>query len=113
LSVLFLKANATRNKRCITILTDTPVKAAFRDTQKLRQVTKAKRTSEATQEAPFDNPERDSKKKKKIVRKIHTDCSEDNGGETFCLVSMDTYCNSVVGKIWVQCTQCQMWAHKK
>jgi hypothetical protein len=26
LSVLFLKANATRNKRCIAILTDTPVK---------------------------------------------------------------------------------------
>jgi hypothetical protein len=72
LSVLFLKANATRNKRYIAILTDTPVKAAFRDAQKLRQVTKGKRTSEAKQEAPFDNPERDSKKKRKIVRKIQT-----------------------------------------
>jgi hypothetical protein len=48
LSVLFLKANATREKRCIAILTDTPVKAAFRDTQRLRQVTKGKRTSEAS-----------------------------------------------------------------
>jgi hypothetical protein len=73
LSVLFLKANAARNKRCIAILTDTPVKAAFRDAQKLRQVTKGKRTSELKQEAPFDNPERDSKKKSKIVRKIQTD----------------------------------------
>jgi hypothetical protein len=57
LSVFFPQANATRNKRCIAILTDTPVKAAFRDAQKLRQVTKGKRTSEAKQEAPFDNPE--------------------------------------------------------
>jgi hypothetical protein len=48
------------------------VKAAFRDAQKLRQVTKGKRTSEAKQEAPFDNPERDSKEKRKIVRKIQT-----------------------------------------
>jgi hypothetical protein len=113
LSVLFLKANATTNKRCIAILIDTPVKTAFRDTQKLRQLTKGKRTSEAKQEAPFDNPERDSMKKRKIVRKIQTDCSGENGGETFCLVSTDTYCNSVAGEIWVQCTQCQMWAHEK
>jgi hypothetical protein len=35
-------ANATRNKRHIAILTDTPVKAAFRNTQKSRQVTKGK-----------------------------------------------------------------------
>jgi hypothetical protein len=48
------------------------VKAAFRDAQKLRQVTKGKRTSEAKQEAPFDNPERDAKKKRKILRKIQT-----------------------------------------
>jgi hypothetical protein len=91
LPVLFLKANAIRNKRCIAILTDTPVKAAFQDAQKLRQVTKGKRTSEAKQEAPFDNPERDSKKKRKIVGKIQTDCSNENDGVTFCLVSMDTY----------------------
>jgi hypothetical protein len=61
-SVLFLKANTTRNKRCIAMLTDTPVNAAFRDAQKLRQVTKGKRTSEAKQEGHFDNPEIDSKK---------------------------------------------------
>jgi hypothetical protein len=48
------------------------VKAAFLDAQKLRQVTKGKRTSEAKQEAPFDNTERDSKKKRKIVRRIQT-----------------------------------------
>jgi hypothetical protein len=89
------------------------VKAAFQDTQKLRQVTKGERTSEAKQEAPFDNPERDSKKNRKIVRTIRTDCSEENGGETFCLVSMDTYGNSVAGKRWVQCIQCQMWAHER
>jgi hypothetical protein len=53
-------------------MTDMPVKAAFRDAQKLRQMTKGKRTSEAKQEAPFDNPERDSKKKRKIVRKVQT-----------------------------------------
>jgi hypothetical protein len=56
LSVLFLKANATRNKRCIAILTDTLVKAAFRDAKKLRKVTKGKGISEAKQEVPFDNP---------------------------------------------------------
>jgi hypothetical protein len=89
------------------------VKAAFRDAQKLRQVTKGKRTSEAKQEAPFDNPERDSKKNRKMLRKIQTDCSDENDGETFCLVSKDTYCNSVAGEIRVQCTQCQLWAHEK
>jgi hypothetical protein len=76
-------------------------------------VTKAKRTSEAKQEAPFDNPERDSKEKREIVREIQTDCSDENGGETFCLVCMDTYCSIVAGEIRVQCTQCQMWAHEK
>jgi hypothetical protein len=35
-------------------------------------VTKGTRISEAKQVAPFDNPERDSKKKRKIVRKIQT-----------------------------------------
>jgi hypothetical protein len=89
------------------------VKATFRNAQKLRQVAKGKRTSEVKQESPFDNPERDSKKKRKIVRKIQTDCSDGSGGEIFCLVSVDTYCNSVPGEIWVQCTQCQMWAHGK
>jgi hypothetical protein len=113
LSALFLKANATRNKRYIASLTATPVKAAFRDTQKLGQVTKGKRTSEAKQEAPFNNPERDSKKKRKIARKIQTDCVDEHCGETFCLVSMDTHGNSVEGEIWVQCIQCQMWAHEK
>jgi hypothetical protein len=88
------------------------VKAAFRDAQELRQVTKGKRTSEAKQEAPFDNPERDSKKTRKIVRKFQTDCSDKNGGEIFCLVCMDRYSNSVAGEIRVQCTQCQMWAHE-
>jgi hypothetical protein len=38
------------------------VKAAFRDAQKLRQVTKGKRTSEGKQEALFDNPKKYSKK---------------------------------------------------
>jgi hypothetical protein len=69
-------------------------------------MTKGKRTSEAKQEAPFDNLERDSKKKRKIARKIQTDCSDENGGETFCLVSMETQGNSVAGKILVQRTQC-------
>jgi hypothetical protein len=41
------------------MLTDRPVQAAFRDAQKLGQVTKGKITSEAKQKAPFDNPERD------------------------------------------------------
>jgi hypothetical protein len=113
LSVLFLKANASRNKRCIAILTDKPVKAAFRDRQKLRQVTKGKRISEAKQEAPFDNSERDSKKRRKIVRKIQTDCSDKNGAEIFCLVCVYRYSTSVAGEIWVQHTQCQMQAHEK
>jgi hypothetical protein len=52
-------------------------------------VIKGKRTSEAKQQAPFDNPEKDPKKKTKIVRKIQTDCSDKNGGEIFCLVCMD------------------------
>jgi hypothetical protein len=87
----FPKSKRYWKQKSIANLTDTPVKAAFRDAQKLRQVTKGKRTSEAKQEVPFDNPERDSKKKRKIVRKIQTDCSDENGGETFCLVSVDTY----------------------
>jgi hypothetical protein len=33
---------------------------------------KRRNTSEGKQEAPFDNPGRDSKKKRKIVRKIQT-----------------------------------------
>jgi hypothetical protein len=71
LYVLSLKANATRNKRYTAILTDSPVKAAFLDAHKLRQMTKGKRTSEAKQEAHVDNHERDSKKRK-IVRTIQT-----------------------------------------
>ena len=32
------------------------------------------------------------------MRKIQTDCSDENGGETFCLVCMDGYSKSVAGK---------------
>jgi hypothetical protein len=52
----------------------------------------------------FNKAARDSKKKQ-IVRKIQKDCSDENDGETFCLVCMDTYSKSVAGEIWVQCTR--------
>jgi C4-type Zn-finger protein len=61
----------------------------------------------------FNDPARDSKKKKKVVRKIQTDYSDENGVETFCLVCMDGYSKSVAGVVRVQYTQCQMWAHEK
>lgn len=78
-------ANATRKKRSTAILTDTPVKAALQDKQKSRQVAKVKTHQAGSRKSLFNNPARDSKKKK-IVRKIQTNCSDENGGETFCLV---------------------------
>ena len=36
--------------------------------------------------------------KKQLVRKIQKDCSDENGGETYCLVCMDRYSKSVAGK---------------
>lgn len=105
-------ANATRKKRGTAILTDTPVKAALQDKQKSRQVAKGKTHQTGSRKSLFNNPARDSKKKK-IVRKIQTHCSDENGGETFCLVCMDRYSKGVAGEKWVQCTQCQMWAHEK
>ena len=104
-------ANATR-KKSTAILTDTPVKAALQDKLKLRQVTKGKTHQKGCKRRLLNKAARDSKKKQ-IVRKIQMDCSDENSGETFCLVCMDRYSKSVAGEIWVQCTQCQMWAHEK
>jgi hypothetical protein len=105
-------AKATRQKRSTAILTDTPVKATLQDKQKLTQVTRGKTHQKGSKRRLFNKAARDSKKKT-IVRKIQKDCSDENDGETFCLVCMDRYSKSVAGEIWVQCTQCQMWAHEK
>jgi hypothetical protein len=89
-------ANSTRKKRGTAILTDTPVKAALQDKQKSRQVAKGKTHQTGSRKSLCNNPARDSKKKK-IVRKIQTKCSDENGGET-CLVCMDRYSKSVAGE---------------
>jgi DNA-directed RNA polymerase subunit RPC12/RpoP len=75
-------------------------------------VAKGKTHQTGSRKSLFNNPARDSKKKK-IVRKIQTNCSDENGGETFCLVCMDRYSESLAREKWVQCTQCQMWANVK
>jgi hypothetical protein len=105
-------ANATRRKRSTAILTDTPVKAALQDKQKLTQVTKGKTHQRRSKRCLVNKAARDSKKKQ-IVRKIQKDCSDENACETFCLVCMDRYSKSLGGEIQVQCTQCQMWAREK
>jgi hypothetical protein len=105
-------ANATRKKRNTAILTDTPVKAALQDKQKSTQVTKGKIRQEGSKRCLFNKAAGDSKRKQ-IVRKIQKDCSDENDGETFCLVCMDRYSKSLAGELWVQCTQWQMWAHEK
>jgi hypothetical protein len=40
--------------------------------------------------------------RRKSSKKIQTNCSDENGGETFCLVCSDGYSKSVAGKVWVQ-----------
>jgi hypothetical protein len=105
-------AKATRKKRSTAILTDTPVKAALQDKQKLTQVTKGKIHQKGSKRCLFNKAARDSKKKL-IVRKIQKDCADENAWETFCLVCMDRYSKSSEGELWVQCNQCQMWAHEK
>jgi hypothetical protein len=60
-------------------------------------VAKGKTHQTGSRKSLFNNPARDSKKKK-IVRKIQTHCSDENGGETFCLVCMDRYSKSVAGE---------------
>jgi hypothetical protein len=89
-------ANATRKKRSTAILTDTPVKAALQDKQKLTQVTKGKIYHKGSKRCLFNKAARDSKKKQ-IVRKIQKDCSDENAWETFCLVCMDRYSKSLAG----------------
>jgi hypothetical protein len=106
------KANATRKERSTTILTDTPVKAALQDKEKLTQVTKGKTHQKGSKRCLFNKAARDSKKKQ-TVRKIQKGCSDENAWETFCLVCMGRYSKSLAGEVWVQCTQCQMWAHEK
>jgi hypothetical protein len=104
-------ANATRKKRSTAILTDTPVKATLQDKQKLTQVTKGKTHQKGSKRCLFNKAARDSKKKQ-IVRKIQKDCSVESPWEIF-LVCMDRYSKSLAVELWVQCTQCQMWAHEK
>jgi hypothetical protein len=105
-------ANAARKELSTAILTDTPVKAALQDKQKLTQVIKGKTYQKGSKRRLLIEAARDSKKKQ-IVRKIQKDCSDENDGETFCLVCVGRYSKCVAGKIWVQCTQCQVWAHEK
>jgi hypothetical protein len=96
-------ANATRKIRSRAILTDTPVKAALQDKQKLTQVTKGKTLQKGNKRCLFNKAARDSKKKQ-TVRKIRKDCSDENAWKTFCLICMDRYSKSLAREIWVQCT---------
>jgi hypothetical protein len=96
-------ANAARRKRSTAILTDTPVKAALQDKQKLTQVTKGKTHQKGNKRCLFNKAARDSKKQQ-IVRKIQKNGSDENGWETFCLACMDRYSESLAGELWVQCT---------
>jgi hypothetical protein len=111
MSVLLLKLQ-TRKERSTAILIDTPVKATLQDKKKLTQVTKGKTHQKGNKRWLFNKATRDSKKKQ-IVRKIQKDCSDENAWETFCLVCMDRYSNSLAGELRVQCIQCQMSAHEK
>ena len=76
-----VSANNTRRKRTTAILTDTPVKAALREKQNSKHVTKRRTHQNESKRCRFNNPARESKKKKKRSEK-NSDCSDENGGET-------------------------------
>jgi hypothetical protein len=119
LSVLFLKLQTGKQKQTPLKRKEVRQSCLIRrwkqpcEIRRNRDKWQRKNTSQGKQEARFDNGERDSKKRRKMVRKLQTDCWEKSGGETYCLVSMDRYLYSVAIEVWVQCTQCQVWAHEK
>lgn len=97
-----------RKKRKSQILTDTPVKDALEEEKRVKE-----NKTNSVKKQVFGKQKKDSKKQanRKNTKTLNDDSSSDE--ETFCLICVESWSNSLPKEKWIQCTQCKMWAHEK
>ncbi|XP_037295315.1 PHD finger protein ALFIN-LIKE 5-like [Manduca sexta] len=103
-----------RRKGKSAILTDTPVKdelAAIEAARTAKEKVK-KPNFEETKARKRSKPGSKTKKVKVVKKKRGNEDSDEEEEESFCICCMEPYSNSRSKEKWVQCLECQNWAHE-
>lgn len=88
-------------------MTDTPIKDALEEEKK-----KKENKTRSIKQQVFGKTKKNTKKQANAKNsKIKDDSSRDE--ETFCLLCVEPWSNSLPNEKWIQCTQCKLWAHEK
>lgn len=54
----------------------------------------------------------DNKKNKKKKRNVSIEDEEEETEEDYCVVCLSSYSESRPKEVWIQCSQCKLWAHE-
>nr|CAD7458318.1 unnamed protein product [Timema tahoe] len=99
-----------RKKRKSAILTDTPVKMAWSEEQKITKRKKEHRlNANKSMKKLFPS---DVKKRKRRPKDTSPTESENEDEDCLCIHCLGPYSNSKRGEDWVKCTKCERWAHE-
>lgn len=103
-----------RRKVKSAVLTDTPVKDELAAIEAARTVKKKvkKPNFEETKARKRSQPGSTTKKVKVVKKKRGNKDSDEEEDESFCICCMEPYSNSRSKEKWVQCLECQNWAHE-
>lgn len=103
-----------RRKVKSAILTDTPVKDELAAIEAARTAKKKvkKPNFEETKARKRSKPGSTTKKVKVVKKKRGNEDSDEEEDESFCICCMEPYSNSRSKEKWVQCLECQNWAHE-
>jgi len=105
-----------RKKRNSSILTDTPIKETLRAEQSPNPEKPVKRARQCQRKLEVSarnaSSKEKTKKKKPVKKPKKVDSSSSEEEETFCFVCTEPFSNSRSKEVWIQCTECRMWAHQ-
>ncbi|KAL1489913.1 hypothetical protein ABEB36_013839 [Hypothenemus hampei] len=113
-----------RKKRQTAILTDSPVQKALKEE---KEKSKEKKLPHKRKRIEKKIKKNCRIKKSRGIRSNHespvastsravedsSDSESEDKTDCECLICDESYCNSVSGEKWVQCTNCRRWAHEK
>ncbi|KAL1501920.1 hypothetical protein ABEB36_007152 [Hypothenemus hampei] len=111
-------------KRQTAILTDSPVQKALKEE---KEKSKEKKLPHKRKRIEKKIKKNCRIKKSRGIRSNHespvastsravedsSDSESEDKTDCECLICDESYCNSVSGEKWVQCTNCRRWAHEK
>lgn len=108
--------NKGRKKRQSAILTDTPVKEALRSEQekaKKKKLDISKNRKEKITKRLFNAKTNCAKKESQKPKEDSYESDENEDEDCACIYCLKRFKHSKPGAEWIQCTQCERWAHDK